>query len=151
GDPLELVLALEPSDRWDAGDYPARCGSIPEGGAGDGVRVAAGPGVEAVPGRLRFAVRGQQAGRVAELAGVGQIRPGEPPDSGDSPGAAMGDEHRHRLVELAGLPAQPALPARLEAVGPPAELCHVDRRRGVVVEPHHPAQVFDLGLYRAGV
>src|SRR5665811_276311 len=125
--------------------------SIAEVGARDDGRVAAGPGGEAVPGGLRLAALGQQPGRVAELAAAIYVGPGEPPDAADPPGAAMPGQHSEGLVELPRLPEQAPLPARLEAVGAPAELGHVEERGGIVMAAHDPAQVADLRSHRRGV
>src|SRR5260221_6080675 len=86
-----------------------------EEGAGHYACVAAGPGFEPVPGRLAFAPFGQQAGRVAELAGILCIRPREPPDAADAPGAAMVGEHRASLVQLARLSLPAPLTTDLES------------------------------------
>ena len=59
--------------------------------------------------------------------------------------AAVDDQHRHRLVDLARLAGQAALPARLVAVGAPAQLGQVERRVGVVVGAHDPPQVDGSG------
>src|SRR5881394_3201360 len=122
-----------------------------EAGPGDDFRIAAGPFGEAVPGWLGFATFVQQTGRIAELTEAAGVGPGEPPNAGDAPGAAVIGEHREGLVELASLTPHAALPASLEAIRTPAKLGDVDRRGGVLVAAHDAAQVADLRLHRVGI
>src|SRR3954469_8487456 len=90
--------------------------------AGNDRGVAAGPGVEAIPGRLCFALAGEQPCRVAELARARLIGPGEPPDATDVPAVAVARQQREGAVQFACLAVRPPLPTGLEAGGTPAHL-----------------------------